>query len=171
MRLSILILSFFLFIGCTKTIEEVNIVEINTTAKISDMILKIPIALKDKGYKHLTTQVIKTKEDYNKFLNKIEKEKGWEKKKNFLEVLKEADINFQDENLVLFAFEEDKSVVVVVVDAPISKGDDIIVKIGKDKVGKPSNIIEYYALAYKVKKSAKDIIFDDGENKIKVENR
>jgi hypothetical protein len=171
MRLLFVTLSFLLFVGCTKIVEKVNIIEVNATTKISDMVLKIPIALQDKGYKNLKTQVIKSRDEYNKFIKDVKKEKGWEHKKNFLEMLKGANIDFDNENLIIYPFSEDKSVIVVVVDAPISKDNHIIVKIGKDKTKKLSNIIEYYALSYKVKKSAKDIIFDDGENKVTVENR
>ncbi len=39
-------------------------------------------------------------------------------------MLKGANIDFDNENLIIYPFSEDKSVIVVVVDAPISK--DII---------------------------------------------
>ncbi|NOZ90057.1 MAG: hypothetical protein GXO60_02095 [Epsilonproteobacteria bacterium] len=163
---------FLLFIGCTKTIEKVNIIKVETKSKVSDMILKLPINLSDKGYQNLQTKVIKNRNEFDKLLTEIKKQKNWDKKENFLEIIENAQINFDTENLLIYTFAEDKSVVVVAVDAPISEDKEhIIVKIGKDKTEKPTNEMAYYALAYKVKKNAKAVIFDEGSNKIKIENR
>ena len=171
-RLLLAMLIGIFFIGCTKTIEKVNIVKVEPKSKISNMILKLPINLKDKGYQNLQTRVIKNQNELDSLIADIKKQKNWDKKGNFLEIIENTQINFDTDNLLIYTFAEDKSVVVVAVDAPISEEKEhIVVKIGKDKTKKPSNKMAYYALAYKVKKSAKDITFDDGSQKIKVENR
>ena len=159
-----------LFIGCTKTIETVTVIEVQPKSKISNKIWKLPIYFEDKGYKNLKTQIITNKVMLNKFIAKIKQQKNWERKDNFLEIIEKSKIDFNTENLIIYPFSENKSVVVVAVDTPTSEDNHIIIKIGKNKTKEINNKIIYYALAYKIKKSAKDIIFDDGKEKITITN-
>jgi len=171
MRQLLLTLSvLLLFVGCTKTIEKVNIIKVEPKSKISNMILKIPISFKDNGYQNLKTIVIKTQTEFDNLINNIKKEKNWDKKENFLTIIKETKINFDTDNLLIYTFSEDKSTVVTAVNVPLSNENNIIIKIGKDKTKEISNKIVYYALAYKVKKSVKNIIFDDGTKKVTIPN-
>ena len=159
------------FIGCSKTIEQVNIIKVQPKSKISNMILKIPINFQDKGYKNIETKLISNREEFNNFLKSIKKQKGWNKRENFIEVLKESKIDFSSDNFLIYTFQESSSKVVIAVDAPISDGNNIVIKIGKESNKKvKKDKIVYYALAYKVKKSADTIIFNNGQEKITIDN-
>ncbi len=171
--LIVAIISIF-FMGCSKTIETVNIIKVKPKLKISNMILKIPINFTDKGYKNLETKVITKKEELDKFTKEIKSQKGWSKKDNFLDIIEKSKIDFTQDNLLIYTFKESNYKTVTAVDVPISENGNIVVKIGvediKGKKPKKEKIVNY-ALIYKVKKGAKAIIFDNGEEKITINNK
>ena len=165
------VLITFIFMGCSKTVETINIIKVQPKSKISNMVLKIPIAFIDKGYKNIETQLITNKEDFNKFLKSVQKEKSWNSRDNFVEIIKKSKIDFSRDNFLIYTFQESSSKVVIAVDAPISDGNNIVIKIGKESNKKvKKDKIVYYALAYKVKKSADTIIFNNGQEKITIDN-
>ncbi len=98
--LIVAIISIF-FMGCSKTIETVNIIKVKPKSKISNMILKIPINFTDKGYKNLETKVITKKEELDKFTKEIKSQKGWRKKDNFLDIIEKSKIDFTQDNLLI----------------------------------------------------------------------
>ncbi len=171
--LIVAIISIF-FMGCSKTIETVNIIKVKPKSKISNMILKVPVNFRDKGYKNLETKVITKDSELDKFIKEIKSQKGWSKKDNFLDIIEKSKIDFTQDNLLIYTFKESNYKTVTAVDVPISENGNIVVKIGveeiKGKKPKKEDIINY-ALVYKVKKGAKAIIFNNGEEKISVENR
>jgi len=162
------------FMGCSKTIETVNIIKVQPKSKISNMILKVPVNFRDKGYRNLETKVITKKEELDKFTKEIKPQKGWSKKDNFLEIIEKSKIDFSRNNLLIYIFKESNYKTVTAVDVPTSENVNIVVKIGvediKGKKPKKEKIINY-ALIYKVRKSVKSVIFDNGERKVSIDNK
>jgi hypothetical protein len=170
--LIVAILTIF-FTGCTKTIETVNVIKVKPKSKISNMILKVPVNFEDEWYKNLETRVITKDEDLKKFIAEVKSSSGWDKRDNFLEVIEKSEVDFSVDNLLIYSFKESNKKTVTAVNVPISENDNILVKIGveeiKDDKPKEEKMV-YYALVYKVKKGAKSLIFDNGENRVTVMN-
>jgi len=174
MRYLILLTSLLLLIsGCTrKVIEEERVINVEKRVKVSDRIWKIPISLKDSEYKNIATTLITKEEDFKKFISKIESKKKWKKRDNFLTIVKEAKVNFKEENFLFYSFKEDSAFVISTVNPPIDLDDEnVSVTIEKELAQEHlSGKFDYYALAYKVKKSVKNIIFIDGKERKVIKN-
>jgi len=172
-RVIVLVGVLVLIFGCTKkVIEQERIVTVEKKVKVSDNIWKIPISLKDSEYKNLKTTLITTESDFKEFLSKIKSKKGWKKRDNFLTIVKEAKVNFKDENFLLYTFKEDSAYVISAVNPPIDLDDNnVSVTIEKELAKEHlSGKFSYYGLAYKVKKRVKNIIFIDGKERKVIKN-
>ena len=159
--------------GCArKVIEKERIINVEKKLKVSNRIWKIPIALKDSEYKNIKTILITTDADFKKFLSKIESKKKWKRRDNFLTIIKEAKVNFKDENFLLYSFKEDSAFVISTVNPPIDLDDENVSVIIEKELAKEhlSGKFNYYALAYKVKKGVKNIIFIDGKERKVIKN-
>jgi len=162
-----------LLLGCTKkVIEEERVIKVEKRVRVSDSIWKIPILLKDREYKNIETTLIKSRDDFDKFISKIEKKKGWKNRENFLNVLKEANINFREENFLFYSFREDRGYVISAVNPPIDSGEgNVTIKIDKELIDSHlTGKFDYYGLAYKVKKSVKNIIIIDDKDRKVIKN-
>jgi hypothetical protein len=166
--LLLLTISIF-FIGCSKT-ETIDIVEIPPKAKVTNMILKVPIYLKDNGYNNFKTILITDKGKLDKFLKEIKTQKGWDKKENFLDTLSIQNIDFNKQNLLIYRITENSSAIVLAVNVPTVLKNHARVIIGKEKPKSTTTDMAYYALAYLVDKKIEDITFDDGDSNSTVKN-
>ena len=164
-----------LFIGCSQV--EPKKIEIKEKKKISDLILKIPIHIEDSGYSNFKTLLITKQEELDKFIKSVKTQKGWKRKENFLNTIQRAEIDFSKANFLIYRLSEQSDLIVLAVDVPTSIGKSITVSIGKEKLKAKlekelnKERISEYALAYRVNKSAKDIIFADGDRNITIENK
>ncbi len=138
---------------------------------VSTMVKRIPIPLQDRGYRLLTQQLITKQSQFEKFLKSIKRQKAWDKKDNFLNILKTSNIDFSKENLLIYPMEENEGTVIVAVDRPMQLAKHATIHIGKEPSPqiKPNKI--YYAVAYLVDKEIQDITFDLGEDNITMSNR
>ena len=129
------------------------------------VIAKIAIPVRENGYSNFTTQVIKSKKEFNTFIEKVKLQKGWDKKENFLESLRLKEIDFNQYSLLLYRITESSGSTVLAVDAPKGVGSQVFIKIGRDKPNVGTTDMAYYTLAYKVAKSIQNITFDNGIKK------
>ncbi len=134
-------------------------------------ILKIAIPVREYGYRTFDTQVLTTNNEFNNFIEKVKKEKGWNQKENFLSSLTLYPIDFTKYNLLLYRMTESSSSTVLAVDIPKGTDEHIVIEIGRDKPNSGTTDMAYYALAYRVAKSVKDITFDNGIKKHVIKNR
>ncbi|CAA6807370.1 MAG: Unknown protein [uncultured Sulfurovum sp.] len=134
-------------------------------------ILKITIPVREQGYSNFDTQVLDTKEALETFLTTIKKQKNWNKKENFIDSLTLKPIDFQKYNLLLYRMTENSGSTVLSVDAPKGTKEHALIEIGRDKPNIGTADMAYYALAYKVAKSVKDITFDNGLKKHIIKNK
>jgi hypothetical protein len=99
------------------------------------------------------------------------------RKENFLNTIQRAEIDFSKANFLIYRLSEQSDLIVLAVDVPTSIGKSITVSIGKEKLKAKlekelnKERISEYALAYRINKSAKDIIFADGDRNITIENK
>jgi neutral trehalase len=150
------------FIGCNPP-QTIEVVKAPPTAKVTDMILKVPIHIEDNGYNNFNSIVITKQKKLDEFIKDIKTQKSWKRKKNFLETIAIQKIDFNKKNLLIYRIEESSSTIVLAVDVPKTLENHITVVIGREVSKDVSKKIKYYALAYIVDKKIIDVTFDDGK--------
>ncbi len=159
-----------LFMGCT---PKSTIVLSETLPKepiSTSTIQKIPIPVRDIGYKQLKSKLFTTQKEFDNLLKKIELQKNWKHKKNFIDSLTLLPIDFTNYNLLLYRLSKKSDATVLAVDAPKGTKKHIIIEIGEDNIETNTTKTAYYALAYKVAKSVKEITFNNGSKKEIIQN-
>jgi len=159
-------------LGCTKkVIEEERVIKVEKRDKISNEIWKIPIKLKDMEYKNIETKLITTEGDFKEFIAKLKQKKDWKSRKNFLDILNNAKINFKDENFLFYSFREDKGYIISAVNPPIQNDSNVTIKIDKELASPHlKGEFNHYGLAYRVKKVVKNIIFINDKSRKVIKN-
>ncbi len=159
-----------IFSACTET----NIIEIHQESPkpmVSKMIKKIPIPIQEKGYQNLNTEVFTNQNKLNLLLNNIKNQKGWNRKKNFLNILNTLKIDFEKENLLLYKTTEIEGTVLQSVDLPMELNRHISIHIGKNPSVKMTSAEADYAFAYIIDKKIIDIRFNIEDKNITIKNR
>jgi hypothetical protein len=133
-------------------------------------ISQIAIPVRENGYSHFETQVISSHQALSSFLKELKLQDGWNQRKNFLESLEIANIDFSKENLLLYRITEASGSTVLAVDKPTGDAKHILIKIGRDKPQTNTSDMAYYTLAYKIAKSVEDVTFDNGIKKRTIKN-
>ncbi len=134
-------------------------------------ILKIPIPVREHGYKNFNTQVLSSQQELDRFIATIKEQKSWNKRENFISSLTLFPINFSKYNILLYRMTENSGSTVLAIDVPKGTNRNILIEIGRDKPNTGTSDIAYYALAYKVAKHVQDITFDNGIKKHTIKNR
>ena len=160
----LLILSLF-FTACSERQLVINEIKPVPKELSIQTISKIAIPVRENGYRNFSTQVIKTKSDFDNFLAKIKNQKGGNKKENFLQTLRLKEIDFNRYNLLLYRITEPSSSTVLAVDVPRGDEQHVIINIGRDEPQMRTSDVAYYTLAYKIKKDVQNITFDNGIKK------
>jgi len=168
----LLILSVgILFSACLPNSLIINDVKKEPKELTSETISKIAIPVREQGYSHFKTQILKSQGELDKFIEKIKLQSNWNKKENFLETLLLKKIDFSKYNLFLYRISMASGSTVLSVDVPLGDKNDISIKIGQDKPDLGTADMAYYALAYKIAKSVKTISIDNGTEKTVIENK
>jgi len=134
-------------------------------------ILQIPIPVREHGYSNFDTQVLSSQDQFESFIAKVNKQKSWNQKKNFIDSLTLQPIDFKTHNLLLYRMTEKSGSTVLSVDAPKGDKKQITITIGRDKPDVGTADIAYYALAYSLAKNVQEIIFDNGLKKHSIRNK
>jgi len=169
-----LLLSSLIVIIFTACTADSSIIVLDTPSKetIKDStILKITIPVREHGYSTFKTKVLTSKNELDNFIVQIKETKGWTHKKNFLSSLTLNPIAFENYNLLIYRITENSGSTVLAVEAPSGTNKHIIINIGRDKPEVSTDDMAYYALAYKVAKSVKEITFDNGVKKDVILNK
>ncbi|MCK5854089.1 MAG: hypothetical protein KAG56_02620 [Sulfurovaceae bacterium] len=166
LKLTLITTTLLLFLGCTPQPKTVNIIEKKQEAQTSQSILRVPIHIRDNGYKNFPTQIFTTQSELNYFLETINSQKKWNKKENFLYTFKKQEIDFSQDYLIIYRFDEVSSSIILATDVPTEVDKHITVQIGKTaSSGMIKPDIVYYSLAYIVDKNTIDVTFDNNETK------
>jgi len=135
------------------------------------IILKIPIPVREEGYSNFDTQVLSTQNQFDNFMAKVNEQKSWNQKENFIDSLTLHPIDFKRYNLLLYRITENSGSTVLSVHVPKGDNRQITIKIGHDKPEIGTADVAYYALAYRVAKSVQEITFDNGLKKHIIKNK
>lgn len=168
----LLALSLLLFLSaCSK---EVLVVQTPSKAPVelnSTTIANIPIPVREHGYSNFETQVIRTQNEMDGFMESVNQQANWNQKANFLESLSLKPIDFGLYNLLIYRITEASGSTILSVDAPKGDENNITIMIGRDEPSIGTTDMAYYALAYKVAKGVQSVTFDNGVEKKTIENQ
>lgn len=162
---------FLIFTACSPTSSIVLTQEKEPETLNKESITKIAIPVREHGYSNFDSMVLSSQNDLDQFLSEIKEQKGWNKRKNFIESLTLYPINFNKHNILLYRITESSGSTILAVDAPKGTNEHVIVEIGRDKPNIGTADVAYYALAYKIAKSVQDITFDNGIKKHFIKNK
>ncbi len=162
---------FLIFIACSPTSSIILSEGVKVKELDSSTILKITIPVREQGYSNFDTQVLTTQDELDKFVSDVKKQKNWNKKENFISSLTLYPIDFKNHNLLIYRMTENSSSTVLSVNVPKGNDKHVVIKIGRDKPNIATTDMAYYALAYRVAKSVKDITFDNKIKKHVIKNK
>ena len=166
LKLTLITTTLLLFLGCATQHEVMKITTKKREALPSQNILNVPIHIRDKGYKNFSTKIFTTQSELDSFLKTVKSQSGWNKKDNFIYILKKQNIDFAKDYLVIYRFDEASDSIIIATDVPVELDRHITVNIGKTpSAGMKKLNMAHYALAYIVDKDTIDITFDNKETK------
>jgi len=171
--LRLIFISFIalLLASCAKDRIVINTIEKMPPKELSiKSIARIAIPVREQGYSNFDTTLMTSQKELNKFVTKIELQKNWNSKDNFLNALKLKKINFTKYNFLIYRMTEASGSTVLLVDKPMGDKNSITIKIGKNSKELATEDMAYYALAYKISKAISKITFDNGINKEVIKN-
>jgi len=122
----------------------------------------------DSGYRNLHTRVIISKREYQAFLGSVERQREWDKKVQFAVKLEKANINFREENLLIYRYHT--------VDSKIhqskitaAKDHNITVRLTETKQNIPTGKAQVFF--YKVSKKIPSIQFRGKQSVVVIKNK
>ena len=157
-----------LFVSCSSDTQKV-------TKEVPSVTLIKPITIpfREHAYAGYPSKVLTTQAELDTFLRKVSNDSSWNKKTSFLAKIKNENIDFKSDNLVFYRMTEGSGSVKVSV-----KNDDMRLANNEVRIVIERNVPEvgtsdmaYYAIAYRVSKSLKNIIFEDGMQSVIVKNQ
>ena len=139
----------------------------------SEKIAPIAIPFLEHGYNQHPSKLINSQKELDTFLTKVGNEEGWNKKTEFLEKLQNLTMNFKTHNLLFYRMTETSTSNQLNVrnDAISISENDISITIERTVPQVGDTAMAYYALAYKVAKEIQTITFEDGKQKVVIENK
>jgi len=116
----------------------------------------INILPRELGYSHFDSMAITTAEDFNAFLEQTS-DLGWNNRQEFVDALRDAKIDFNQEALVLLRHTEGSGSVQVSFETPVLKDKTLVCEIrGEPLNGAGTGDMAYYCFALAVSKSLVD---------------
>jgi len=156
-----------LFISCASN----PTINTNNTTVTQESIKNIDIPFKDHGYSQYSSRVITSQKAFDTFIMQINNSNNWNRKTEVLEELKNAEIDFKNNNLLFYRITRGSGSIHLNVDNNILlKNNNITIKIEETRPNMGTADMAYYALAYKVDKAIGTITFDNKIQKVIVEN-
>lgn len=168
MKKLLLLLSLgILFISCSS-----NSPDIKEETPTVTVIKPIEIPFREHGYSEFPSKLITTQESLDTFLAQVGNVNAWNSKTDFLEKIQNENIDFTKYNLLFYRITETSGSVTVDVknDAMRLVNNEVIITIAKSEPSMGTTDMAYYAVAYRVSKSLKSVVFDDGKQKVVIGN-
>ncbi len=172
MKKILLLLSLsLLFIACSGDTQNIN-KETSSSAPLS-LIKPIAIPFRAFVYSQYPSKVLSTQAELDKFLTQVSNESSWNNKTDFLAKIQDENIDFKTYNLLFYRMSEPSgsNKLNVKNDKIQLKNNEVTIVIERDIPKIVTSDIAYYALAYRVSKSLKSLVFDNGVQKVVVENK
>ncbi len=169
MKKTLLLLSLALiFISCSTDTQKLS-----TQSATAETIKAIEIPFRENAYANFPSKLIATQTQLDAFVTKVGNDSNWNSKTDFLEKIQNENIDFKKYNLLLYRMTETSGSNRVSVDnsAITLNNDDVTIKIKRVVPEIGTDDMAYYALAYRVAKEVKKVIFDDGRQEVIIENK
>ena len=164
--LTVFILGTF-FISCAT--DHSNTTNTSVIGKITN----ITLPFKSVQYSEYPSQLISSQQELDTFLKQVANIEQRSGKIDFLEILQNTKIDFKKDNLLFYRITEGSgSIKLVVKDSnTVIKNNQAIITIESNHPKYHTDDMTYYALAYKVSKSIKSIIFKNAQQRVIIKNK
>ena len=134
-------------------------------------LVRIEIPFREHGYNNFNTRVIGSTNGFSNFIKEVGLQQHWNNKQDFLSLLQSEPIDFEQYNLLLYRLTEGSTSIKLTPQAPTyTSNNQISVKIDRVAPQIGDSAMAYYVLAYKFDKNSPEVIFDDGKQKVIIQN-
>jgi hypothetical protein len=116
----------------------------------------INIFKRELGYSNFDSMAITSSEDFNAFLEEVSQHGSWNTRQEFVDALRNAKIDFNQEALVLLRQDEGSGSVRVSFETPVLKDKTLVCEIRGEFEGMGTADMAYYCFALVVSKSLVD---------------
>ncbi len=130
----------------------------------------IEIPKREHGYQNLEAIVIRSSGQLDQFVQSVLSQRAWNDKDTFISVLQNENIDFEDYNIVLFPHFERSGSIRVTPRAPVWEDGEVVIIIDRDVPSGGTDDLAFYAFAYKVRKTIKNIVFVVDKTRIEITN-
>lgn len=137
----------------------------------SKLVERISVPFREHGYSQMSYQIIRSEVGLRRFLSEIGRQPHWNNKAAFLHALRAGRMDFAQSNLLLFSLSEPSGSIRIHPQITHATTQEVYITIHRTvpKIGTAD--MAYYALAYKLSKTVRTVIFDDGRKKIRIRNK
>ncbi len=136
---------------------------------------RVDVLFRDGGYSYLPSTIIDSQKALDEFLIKIMATDNWKGKNQFIiEKLQNVEINFEVYNLLFYKITEVSGSIKLTPKKPKTRTTtEHHVTIGINRVVPKivTDDMAYYGLLYKIGKDITDVTFDNGRQKVIIENK
>jgi len=120
----------------------------------------VDIPKEEHGYgDNLNSMVIRSKVELDVLLEQVSKQEHWNRKKEFVEALKKAQIDFDKEALVLLRHTEGSGSIQVTFETPVLQKGNLLCTLKRDVPEVGTADMAYYGFALAVNKSVKAVVW------------
>ena len=105
------------------------------------------------GSNYFDSMAITSAEDFKAFLEEISRIEGWRYRQNFIDILLNAQINFDHEALVLLRYDNGYGAIRVPFETPVLQDKTLLCEIRDDMQGGGLGVMAYHCIALAVSKS------------------
>ena len=164
-----------LIIAITTTISIVSCSSSDNVSSSQDLIAvsdmsRVNIPVREHGYSNLQNIVINSTIELNEYLQLIEQQSAWNNKTEFVNVLKNENIDFGSMNLLIYLHTEGSGSIAVSLADPIWEGANAAVNVTRTVPNIGTADMAYYAYAFNVRKTIPKVIFIIGETRVEIPN-
>ena len=184
MKTKLILLLFILSIStaCSGTPDN-NQMQTKSGLVPDSKMSSIAIPIREHGYSRLqdpekvfektTYTLIRNIQELNGFLKIIEPQTAWngDSKQLFSAALKNADINFESENIFIYYHNEGSGSVRVTLSDPVWENGNAVCNIKRKVPDMGTADMAYYAYAYKINKDIPEVIFVIDKKRYPLPNR
>ena len=135
---------------------------------------RVDIPFRDFGYSYLPSTIVDSQKALDEFLIKVMATENWKGKSQFIEKLQNVEINFEAYNLLFYKITEVSGSIKLTPKKPKTRtSTEHHVTIGINRVAPEGGTADmaYYGLLYKIGKDITDVTFDNGQQKVIIENK
>lgn len=108
---------------------------------------QLEILRHEHGYKTFDTCMLTSEAELGSFIAELSRQEGWNNRVAFVSVLRTAKIDFTKSSLLLMRHTEGSGSVGIWLEPAVIRGDELVVRIGKDEPSMGTMNMAYYCFA------------------------